>query len=101
MRVEVKNDDFSMFGDLGGDFCKETYEPKVFGMHIRSVLSGLYAENVNTDPEMSILLMFGVGKVCAWKVENHVFSKFEGLGGDFYEGTHEAKMIGMHILKVF
>ena len=32
-----------------------------------------------------------------WKVDNHVFSKFGGLGGDFYKGTHEAKMIGMHI----
>ena len=49
-----KNDDFSIFGDLGGDFCKETYEPKMFGMHIRSVLSGLYAENVNTDPKILI-----------------------------------------------
>ena len=47
----VKKDDFSIFGDLGGDFCKETYEPKMFGMHIRSVLSGLYAENVDTDPK--------------------------------------------------
>ena len=37
-----------------GDFCKETYEPKMFGMHIRSVLSGLYAENVNTDPKILI-----------------------------------------------
>ena len=69
----------------------------MFGMHIRSVLSGLRAENVSTDPEMSLLLMFGVGKVCVWKVENHVFSKFGGLGGDFKKGTHEAKMIGMHI----
>ena len=43
-----------MFGDLGGDFCKETYEPKLFGMHVRSVLSGLRAENVNTDPKMLI-----------------------------------------------
>ena len=49
-----KNDDFSIFGDLGGDFCKATYEPKMFGMHIRSVLSGLYAENVNTDPKILI-----------------------------------------------
>ena len=49
----VKNDDFSMFGDLGGDFCK-TYEPKMIEMHIGSVLSGLYAENVNTDPKMLI-----------------------------------------------
>ena len=44
-----------MFGYLGGDFCKETYEPKMFGMHVRSVLSDLNAENVNNDPERSIL----------------------------------------------
>ena len=50
----VKNGAFSMFGDLGGDFGKETYEPKLFGMHIRSVLICLRAENVNADPEMSI-----------------------------------------------
>ena len=50
----VKNDDFSIFGDLGGDFCKETYEPKLFEVHIGSVLSGLYAENLDTDPKMSI-----------------------------------------------
>ena len=31
--------------------------------------------------------------VCLWKVKNHVFSALE----DFYKGTHEAKMIGMHI----
>ena len=54
MRSGVKNDDFSMFGDLGGDFCKATYEPKMFGVHIGSVLSGPRAENVNTDPKMSI-----------------------------------------------
>ena len=41
--------------------------------------------------------MFEVGKVCVWEVENHVFSKFGGLGGDFYKGTHEAKLFGMHI----
>ena len=64
---------------------------------ILEVLSGLYSENVNTDPKMSILFMFGVGKVCVWKVENHVFSKLGGLGGDFYQGRHEVKMIGMHI----
>ena len=32
-----------------------------------------------------------------WKVENEVFSKFEGLGGEFYKSTHEVKIIGMHI----
>ena len=39
--------------------------------------------------------MFEVGKVCVWEVENHVFSKFGCLGGDFYKGTHEAKLFGM------
>ena len=82
-----------MFGDRGGDFCKATYEPKMFGMHIGSVLSGLRAENVNTDPEMSLLLMFGVGKVCVCVKSQK--SKFGDLGGDFYKGTHEAKLFGM------
>ena len=44
-----------MFGDLGGDFCKDTYEAKLFGMYIGSVLSGLDAGNVNTDTKMSIV----------------------------------------------
>ena len=50
----------SMFGDLGGDFVWKHVTPQLFGMHIGSVLSGLNAENVNTDPKMSFLLMFGV-----------------------------------------
>ena len=41
-----------MFGDLGGDFCKDTREPKVFGMRIGSVLSGLEAGNVNYEHKM-------------------------------------------------
>ena len=41
-----------------GDFCKDTYEAKLFGMHIGSVLSGLDTGNVNTDAKMSIV---GVG----------------------------------------
>ena len=45
----VKNDDFSIFGDLGGDFYEETHEAKLFGMQIGSVLSGLEAENVTND----------------------------------------------------
>ena len=45
----VKNDVFSKFGDLGGDFFQDTHEPKVFVMHIGSVLSGLEAGNVNND----------------------------------------------------
>ena len=37
------------------DFCNDTYEPKLFGMHIGSVLSGLDAGNVNTDAKISIV----------------------------------------------
>ena len=48
----VKNDIFSMVGGLGGDFCKDIYEPKLFGMHSGSVLSGLDIRNVNTDLKM-------------------------------------------------
>ena len=44
-----QNDVFLKFGDLEGDFYKETHEAKLFGMHIGSVLSGLEAENVNND----------------------------------------------------
>ena len=51
----VKGVVFSMFGGLGGDFCKDTYEAKLFGMHIGSVLSGLHAGNVNTDAKISIV----------------------------------------------
>ena len=51
----VKRVVFSMFGGLGGDFCKDTYEAKLFGMHIGSVLSGLYVGNVNTDAKISIV----------------------------------------------
>ena len=51
----VKNDVFSMVGGLGGDFYKDMYEPKLFGMHSGSVLSGMDAGNANTDLKMSIL----------------------------------------------
>ena len=51
----VKNDDFSIFGDLGGDFYKETHEAKLFGMQIGSVLSGLEAGNVNNDSKKPVL----------------------------------------------
>ena len=50
----VKNDVFSMVGGLGGDFCKDMYKPKLFGMHSGSVLSGSDAGNANTDHKMSI-----------------------------------------------
>jgi len=33
----------SNFGCLAGDFYKDTYEAKLFGMHTGSVLSGLDA----------------------------------------------------------
>ena len=36
----VKNDVFSMVGGLGGDYYQDTHEPKLFGMHSGSVLSG-------------------------------------------------------------
>ena len=42
-----QNDVFPKFGDLEGDFYKETHEAKLFGMHIGSVLSGLEAGNDN------------------------------------------------------
>ena len=57
----VKRFVFSMFGGLGGDFCEDTHEAKLFRMHIGSVLSGLDAGNVNTDAKISIV---GVGNVC-------------------------------------
>ena len=47
----VKND---VFGGLGGDFYKDIYEPKLFGMHSGSVLLGWNAGNANTDLKMSI-----------------------------------------------
>ena len=56
----VKNDVFSMVGGLGGDFYQDIYEPKLFGMHIGSVSSGLGAGNVNNDSKISIV---GIGNV--------------------------------------
>ena len=46
---------FSMFGGLGGDFCQDTCEAKLFGLHIGSVLSGLYAGNMKADAKISIV----------------------------------------------
>jgi hypothetical protein len=93
----VKNDDFSKFGDLGGDFYKETYEPKLFGMHIRSVLRGWNAKNASIDLKMSMLPLCRVGNVYVHRVNRVVFSMFGGLGGDFCKDTYEAKLFGMHI----
>ena len=71
---------FSMFGGLGGDFCKDTYEAKLFGIHIRSVLNGLDAGNVNNDAKTSIV---GFGTCACRGVKNDDFSMFGDLGGDF------------------
>ena len=63
----VKNDDFSIFGDLGWDFYEETHEAKLSGMHIGSVLSGLEAENVNNDcicTERSKMGIFEIWRSC-------------------------------------
>ena len=51
----VEDDVFSMVGGLGGDFYKDIYEPKLFGMHSGSVLSGSDAGNAKTDLKKSIL----------------------------------------------
>ena len=92
----VKNDDFSMFGGLGGDFCKDTYEPKLFGMHIGSVLSGLHAGNVNTDAKISIV---GYGDV--WRgVKNDIFRFLETLEGTFVRKHMSPRCLGC-ILEVF
>ena len=48
----VKNDVFSKFGDLGGDFYKGTHKPKLFGTYIGSVWIVLEAGNVNNDHKM-------------------------------------------------
>ena len=78
----VKNDVFSMVGGLGGDFYKDIYETKLFGMHSGSVLSGLDAGNANTELKMSILPTWQMGNVCVHRVKRVVFSLFGGLGGD-------------------
>ena len=61
VRTQGQQGLFSMFGGLGGDFCKDICEAKLFGMHIGSVLSGLDAGNVNADSKISIV---GFGDVC-------------------------------------
>ena len=66
----------TMFGGLGGDFCKDTYEPKLFGMHSGSGLSGLDAANANTDLNMSILPICRVGNVYVHSIKRVVFSVF-------------------------
>ena len=43
---------------LEGTFVRKHIEPKLFGMHIGSVLSGLGIRNVNTDLKMLSLPVF-------------------------------------------
>ena len=93
----VKNDVFSMVGGLGGDFYKDIYETKLFGMHSGSVLRGWNAGNANTDLKMSILPICRVGNVYVHRVKRVVFSMFGGLGVDFCKDIYEAKLFGMHI----
>ena len=75
-----------MLGDLGGDFCKEIYEPKMFGMHIRSVMGGLRAENVNTDPR-NVVFTYVWGwesvRVEGRKLRMRFFRSLETLKGTF------------------
>ena len=59
-RIRTKRVIFAMFGGLGGDFCKDTYEAKLFGMHMGSVLSGLDAGN--GIPTLKMLIV-GFGDV--------------------------------------
>ena len=69
----AKNDVFSMVGGLGGDFYKDIYETKLFGMHSGSVLRGWNAGNVNTDLKMSMLSFCRVGNVYVHRVKKGRF----------------------------
>ena len=92
----VKNVVFSMVGGLGGDFYKDIYEPKLFGMHSGSVLSGLDAGKANTELKMTILPTWQMGNVYVHRVKMVVFSMFGGLGEDFCKDTYEPKFFGMN-----
>ena len=72
-----------MFGGLGGDFCKENYEPTLFGMHIGSVLSGLHAENVKTDPKRRLYVCLGLGKCACGGSKMRFFRSLEASEGTF------------------
>ena len=92
----AKNDVFSTVGGLGGDFSKDAYEQKLFGIQSGSVLRGWNAGNANTDLKMSISPLCRVGNVYVHRVNRVVFSMFGGLGGDFCKDTYEAKLFGTH-----
>ena len=48
-------------------------------------------------PKCRFYLCLGLGNCVCGGSKITFFSKFGGLGGDFYKGTHEEEMIGMHI----
>ncbi len=48
-------------------------------------------------PQCRFNLFFGVGKVCVWRVENEVLSKFGDLGGDFYKDRRDPKLFWMQL----
>ena len=88
----VKNDVFSMVGGLGGDFYKDIYEPKLFGMHSGSVLSGSNAGNANTDLKMSVLPIY--------RVNRSFFRCLEALEGTFIRTYMRQSCLGC-IVEVF
>ena len=96
----VKNHVFSMVGGLGGDFYKDIYEPKLFGMHSGSVLSGWDAGNANTDLKMSMLPMCRVGNVYVHRVNRSFFRCLEALEGTFVRTPTRQSYLGC-ILEVF
>ena len=84
----VENEVFSKFGDLGGDFYKDTHEPKLFGMHIGSVLSGFEAGNAKNDKMPNRIAL-----------EESEMTFFEGWRSwrGLYKNTYEPKLFGMYI----
>ena len=66
----VKNDVFSMVGGPGGDFCKDIYEPKLFGC----IVEVFCVVNANTDLKMSISPMCRVGNVYVHRVKRVVYT---------------------------
>ena len=88
----VQNDVFEGWRPWRG-LVSDTYELKLFGMHIGSVLSGLEAGNVNNDHKMPILSC----KNTHWKGKICNFFEIRGLAGDLNKDTYEANLVHMHI----
>ena len=90
----VKRVVFSLFGGLGGDFCKDTHEERLFGMHGRRFC--LMWTSHGSHPFRSYI----IPNLCLGSkmsmVKNDVFSMVGGLGGDFYKDIYEPKLFGMH-----